>query len=65
LAHMGREPQEYGSRGHKAHGVGDSQEGCRPFHGLDGASNLTRGSAFGSTSGFMLAPAPRALEKSF
>jgi len=34
--------------------------GCRPFHGLDIAPNLTRGSAFGSTPGFMLPPAPRA-----
>ena len=34
--------------------------GCRPFHGLDIALNLTRGSAFGSTPGFMLPPAPRA-----
>src|SRR5215813_4318225 len=40
-----------------AHEVGDS---CRPFHGLDIAPNLTRGSAFGSTPGFMLPPAPRA-----
>jgi hypothetical protein len=39
--------------------------GCRPFHGLDGVLNLTQGSAFGSTLGFMLTPAPRALEKSF
>jgi len=45
--------------------VGDSQEGCRPFHGLDGAPTLTRGYAFGYTQGFMLAPAPRALEKGF
>jgi hypothetical protein len=45
--------------------MGDSQEGCRPFHGLDCVPNLTRGSAFGFTPGFMLAPAPRALEKSF
>jgi len=37
--------------------VGDS---CRPFHGLDIAPNLTRGSAFGSTPGFMLSPAPQA-----
>ena len=42
--------------------MGDS---CRPFHGLDGVLNLTQGSAFGSTLGFMLTPAPRALEKSF
>ncbi len=34
--------------------------GCRPFHGLDGAPNLTWGSAFGSTPGFTLPPAPRA-----
>src|SRR6266542_798184 len=34
--------------------------GCRPFHGLDIAPNLTRGSTFGSTPGFMLPPAPRA-----
>jgi hypothetical protein len=38
---------------------------CRPFHGLDGAPNLTQGSAFGYTLGSMLAPAPRALEKRF
>src|SRR5262249_6798587 len=31
-----------------------------PFHGLDGAPNLTWGSAFGSTPGFTLPPAPRA-----
>jgi hypothetical protein len=41
-------------------GVGDSQEGCRPFHGLDGSPKLTWGSAFGSTPGFMLSPAPQA-----
>ena len=40
-------------------------DGCRLFHGLDGVLNLTQGSAFGSTLGFMLTPAPRALEKSF
>jgi len=31
--------------------------GCRPFHGLDGPPNLTWGSAFGSTPGFILTPA--------
>src|SRR5262245_65434899 len=34
--------------------------GCRPFHGLDIAPNLTWGSAFGYTPGFILPPAPRA-----
>ena len=33
---------------------------CRPLRGLEIAPNLTRGSAFGSTPGFMLPPAPRA-----
>src|SRR5215813_4268436 len=33
---------------------------CRPFHGLDGPPTLTWGSAFSSTPGFMLPPAPRA-----
>src|SRR5262249_12843291 len=33
---------------------------CRPFHGLDGPPTLTWGSAFSSTPGFMLSPAPRA-----
>jgi hypothetical protein len=52
-----------GSKGLKAHEVGDSRGGCHPFHGLGAAPNLTRGSAFGSTLGFMLTPAPRASEK--
>jgi hypothetical protein len=39
--------------------MGDSQ-GCRPFHGLNGAPNLTQGFAFGYTLGFMLPPASRA-----
>jgi hypothetical protein len=45
--------------------VGDSREGCRPFHGLDGSHYRTQGFAFGYTLGFMLAPASRALEKNF
>jgi len=45
--------------------VGDSHGVCRPFHGLDGFPYLTQGFAFGSTLGFMLAPASRALEKNF
>jgi len=45
--------------------VGDSRDVCRPFHALDGSPYLTQGFAFGSTLGFMLAPASRALEKNF
>jgi hypothetical protein len=37
------------SEAFKAHEVGDSPEGCRPFHGLDSFPNFTWGSAFGFT----------------
>jgi hypothetical protein len=37
------------SEAFKAHEVGDSPEGCRPFHGLDGFPNFTWGFAFGFT----------------
>jgi hypothetical protein len=40
--------------------VGDSRGVCRPFHGLDGDSNLTQGFAFGYTLGLMLPPASQA-----
>jgi hypothetical protein len=43
--------------------VGDSRGVCRQFHGLDGASNLTQGFAFGFTLGFMLSPASQALSQ--
>jgi hypothetical protein len=46
--------------------VGESLEGCRPFHGLDGFPNLTWGCALlRFTPGFILTPASRAQEKSF
>jgi hypothetical protein len=51
---LGREPQVNGSKVLKAHEVGDSRGSRRPFHGLGAAPNLTRGSAFSSTPGFML-----------
>jgi hypothetical protein len=56
----GRKPQEGVSKASAAHEVGDSRGVCRPFHGLDGAPNLTQGFAFGYTVGFMLPPASRA-----
>ena len=62
---MGREPQESGRKVLRAHEVGDSRGVCRPFHGLDGSTYLTQGFAFGSTLGYMVAPASRALEKNF
>jgi len=40
--------------------VGDSPEGRRPFHGLDGFPNLTWGFTYDSTPGFMPPPASRA-----
>ena len=44
--------------------MGDSRRVCRPFHGLM-ALLPDQGYAFGSTLGYMLAPASRAFEKNF
>jgi len=57
---MGRKPQESVSKALRSPRSGRQPWGCRPFHGLDGAPNLTQGFAFGSTLGFMLSPASRA-----